>query len=57
MKKPNEKSHSVAGILAVITLAISIISFGFYTENNFGLNNNENEITGAAAGMEMVMEF
>ena len=55
-KNLSKKAHQLSAILIVIALSISIISFGFYTENNFGFVNNENieEITGAATGMESV---
>ena len=53
-KNLSKKGHQLSTILTVIALAVSIISFGFYTENNFGFDNNGNEITGNAVGMECV---
>ena len=56
-KNLSKKGHQLSTILTVIALAVSIISFGFYTENNFGFDNNENESTWAVSGMERVTGF
>ncbi|MBI2208224.1 hypothetical protein HYU50_01910 [Candidatus Woesearchaeota archaeon] len=56
-KKLTKKAHQLSTILIVIVSVISIISFGFYTENNPVSGNNKNielEITESATGMESV---
>jgi len=43
-KKLSKKSQQLESVLIVILLLISIVSFGFYSEDN--------KITGAVSGME-----
>src|SRR3989339_90065 len=56
-KTLSKKAHQLGSVLIVLLFIISIFSFGFYTENNSGLDNNKNiesKITGAVAGMGRV---
>lgn len=55
-KKISKKAHSVAGVLAVVVLVISIFSIGFYTEGNNSIIKN-NGITWNAVGLEEVTGF